>query len=117
MWQYLQLKFTLKAPISSNEIRIRLFRLEEGFHQIFLCCTLHCVHSLPDLHHQSQGFKEGRGVQVVGAHCAEGFKEGGGVVGVRTQRYMASYWPTDCNYPMRDWKGPALTEPPTPRPV
>ena len=27
--------------------------------------------------------------------CAEGFKEGGGVVGVRTQRYMASYWPTD----------------------
>jgi len=28
---------------------------------------------------------------------AEGFKEGGGVhvVGVRTQCYMASYWPTD----------------------
>jgi len=26
---------------------------------------------------------------------AEDFKEGGGVVGVRTPRYMASYWPTD----------------------
>jgi len=26
---------------------------------------------------------------------AESFKEGGGVVGVRAQRYMASYLPTD----------------------
>ena len=25
--------------------------------------------------------------------CAEGFKEGEGVVGVRTQWYMASFWP------------------------
>jgi len=30
-----------------------------------------------------------------GESCAEGFKEGGGVVGVRTQCYSASYWPTD----------------------
>jgi len=27
--------------------------------------------------------------------CAEGFEQGGGVVGVRTQCYLASYWPTD----------------------
>ena len=27
--------------------------------------------------------------------CAECFKEGEGVVGVRTQCYMPSYWPTD----------------------
>ena len=26
---------------------------------------------------------------------AEGFEQGGGVVGVRTQCYLASYWPTD----------------------
>jgi len=30
-----------------------------------------------------------------GMDCAEGFKERGGVVGVRTQCYMASYWPAD----------------------
>jgi len=30
-----------------------------------------------------------------GVCCAEGFKEGEGVVGVHTQCYNASYWPTD----------------------
>ena len=29
------------------------------------------------------------------AYSAEGFEQGGGVVGVRTQCYLASYWPTD----------------------
>jgi len=36
------------------------------------------------------------------ATSAQGFKEGAGVVGVRTQCYMASYWPADWNHQMRD---------------
>jgi len=35
--------------------------------------------------------------------CAQGLKEVGGVVNVRSQFDLASYWPTDWNYPMRDW--------------
>jgi len=34
-------------------------------------------------------------IPLAGTHSVEGFKEGGGVVGVRSQRYMVSFWPTD----------------------
>jgi len=41
-------------------------------------------------------FVQGATADTLATHSsAEGFKVGGGVAGVRTQCYMASYWPTD----------------------